>query len=781
DNGNRPFKKNPLEFLNPEDIESIDILKDASAAAIYGARGANGVVLITTRKGRSGQLNVSYSSYLGISRIRKIDVMNPDEFRTAIDDFGLSNVDFGGNTEWQDEVYRDAISHNHNLSMSGGSEDTRYRASINYLSQEGTIKTTDYSKYNGRFQLHQSAINDRLQLEMNLNVSRINDHRAPREIVISTLSQNPIWPILDEEGNFFQSVPGINHPIAKLEQSSNVISTQRYLSNLSAAYKITDQLEYKIHLGGDLSSSTGKSYQGIKISNSNGRAAISERTLTSSLIEHTLRFQNQINELQVTGLAGYSYQRFQNEGSIFAYSNFPSDNIPLVNNISAGSNPESNSSWKERNALQSYFGRLQLDYKGRYLLTANMRADGSTRFGNNNKYGFFPSAAIAWRISSENFLEEINILDEMKIRVSWGITGNQEIPNKISQPLFGTPRDAQAIFGLTGEPTIGYAFLRSANPDLQWEETSQTDIGVDASFNNGRWAFTIDYFTKTTSDYLLFTQAASAPTTNIWTNLDGTIENKGWEGSFQGFPIRTSEFKWNTGINFTRVSNSVNGLPSPIPVGSLIGPGQSGVASQRITNDEPIGIFYGREWLGFDENGNDIFQTDEEGNVEFKRLGNAVPEYFWGWSNDISYKNWNLDFLFSGASGYKILNNTFLSALSKQNFQLGGNTTIDHLYTDEDINNSLTYSSRYLEDGSFIRLSNISLAYQFPVNEISWLRSLQVYVSGNNLLLWTDYGGYDPEVNIPIDNFNSIPSIGSDWDAIPRPMSMQLGFKVSFQ
>jgi len=781
--GTRENSKSALEFLNPEDIASIDILKDASAAAIYGSRGANGVVLITTKKGEIGEPQLSYSTYIGMSRLRKkINVLTLGEYLQGLEDFGLTNNDFGGVTDWQEEVYRTALTHNHNLALIGGVDNTKYRASLNFHDQDGIINTNQYTKYSGRIRLEQTIFKEKLKLEFNLSSSHIRDRRAPPGIVSGTIAQNPTWPILNEEGNYFQSLPtpSFNHPIAILELSSNVNNSTRVLSNLAATVEIAQGLKYKIILGGDISNASGKSYQNRQISTRNGRASISNRDVSSNLVEHYLTYNKQVGLLNFTGMGGYSFQEFRNEGSLFSRGDFPSDNIPLVNNISAGREELSNLSWKEKNALQSFFGRLHLDIQNKYLLTANFRADGSTRFGANNKYGYFPSAAFAWRISEEEFLQGLSGLDDLKIRASWGLTGNQEIPNKITQPVFGTPNTGQAVLGPSGQPTIGYAFIRTANPDLQWEETRQINLGIDVSLSQGRWNMSADYFHKQTTDFLLFTRAASAPTPSIWTNLDGDIINRGWELAVNGHPLKSSSINWETGITLTKVDNSVDGLSTRIGVGFIGGRGLSGVIPQIIKNDAPLGVFFGRQWLGFDGDGNDIFLKDGEGNDVFDELGYALPDITWGWTNTIRFKNVELNFLFNGAHGHEIFNNGFLTTISKQNFQFGNNTTSEILYSDESINNNLTYSNRYLEDGSYVRLSQMTLSYQFPKNIISGVNQLQVYLSGSNLLVWTDYKGYDPEVNIPISNNNAIPSIGVDFDAVPRPISFQFGVKANF-
>ena len=779
----RQFGKNPLEFLNPEDIESIDILKDASAAAIYGARGANGVVLITTKKGQEGKPRLDYSTYVGMNTLRKkIDNLTSQEYREATSKFGYELNDFGDDTDWQDEVFRTAFFHNHDLSLSGGNRNSKYYTSIGYQNQAGIVENSRYRKFSGRIGLEQNVLNSRLKFEFNLSATRIIDERAPGNIVPRVLGQNPTWPVFDADGNYFQPQdnPMFNHPLAYLNLGEDITSTTRLLSYLSAQFEIFSDLTYKVSLGGDLSDATLKSYALPQISTANGRATISNRKFDSYLIENYLTYNRTFNNTSLTAMAGYSYQEFEEQGSILSRGDFPTADYPLVNNIGAGQELIENNSWIERNALQSFFGRIHLDYSNKYLLTANFRADGSTRFGENNKYGPFPSVAIGWRISEEPFLQNAGYLDELKIRASWGLTGNQEIPNKISQSLLGTPRDAQAIIGSTNVPVRGFAFERTPNPDLKWEETSQINVGIEASFRNGRWNVTLDYFDKRTRDFLLFALAVSSPTPAAWTNLDGEILNKGWEVALNGHLMQQGELKWETGITFTKITNEVNGLSASIPVGTVFGAGQSGVSPQIVANGSPLGAFYGRRWLGFDDDGLNKFKQDEQGNDILEEIGYAVPDVTWGWSNTLTYRNFEFSFLFLGAHGQEIFNNNALATLSKQGFVSGFNTTNQFLNSDEDFNNTLTYSSRYLEDGSYIRLKQLNLAYNFPVRNIDWVDRLQLYLNAINLWTITDYSGYDPEVNVPIPGMSEIPSIGVDWDAYPTSIGLQLGLRVSF-
>ena len=497
-----------------------------------------------------------------------------------------------------------------------------------------------------------------------------------------------------------------------------------------------------------------------------------------------MTFDREFKNMAFNALAGYSYQQYWQKGNGFARADFPSDLIPLVNNIQAGTQDVNAFSFSEKNGLQSLFARINLAFKEKYLLTVNFRRDGSTRFGANNKYGNFPSIAVGWRLSQEGFLRGVHMLDDLKLRFSWGLTGNQEVPNKIAQPLFGATFFNQAILDESNKPTIGYAFIRTPNPDLKWEDTRQINFGFDFSLFNGRFHGAVDYFDKVTRDFLLFIPAVSVPSfsPNIWTNLDGQIRNYGLELTLESRVIQRTSFRWQTGLTLTSIDNNVTGVPTPISVGiprGLILPSGN---RQFIINNQPLGTFYGLRWLGFDANGFNIYEQDDEGNLLETVIGSALPDFTWGWTNSFQLDRFDLHFLVNGSHGNEVLNQNFLSQIPIQRFPFGINTTSDLLYSGENLNNAIAYSSRFIYDGSFVRLSQLTLGYNWNVDQVDWLGSLRLYLTGSNLLLITKYPGYDPEVNIPIeDSNNSIPNIGIDWDAIPRPISIQFGLKASLQ
>lgn len=770
-------QKNPLSFLNPKDIASIHVLKDASAAAIYGARAANGVVLIETKSGRAGRTQLQYSTYASVAKLRKkLDVLTADEWRAAQAANGFSGNDFGANTDWQKEAFRTAFTHNHDLAIVGGNEKTNYRTSFQYLDQEGIINGNEWSRLSGRVKIQHRAIQDRLMLTGNVNLSRIRDEPANAAgiIIRPTLDgadTNPTYPVYNDDGSLFRPSPLMVTPVGHQQLSYDLITTNRLLANLTAAYSIFDDLEYKINFGGDNAVATRRSNEAIDLAvQSNGLATLSEREIGSLLIEHYITYTGAWADHSLTGLGGYSFQEFITKDFLLSRSGFSSDEILNVNNIAGGTEFGVTESGVEKSALQSFFARINYQYQDRYLLTANFRADGSTRFGEDNRYGFFPSVALAWRLSEESFLRDLTFIDQLKLRASWGITGNQEIPNKITQFVVGTPPFSSYVLD-GSSATAGYTFVRTPNDQLQWEETRQINAGLDITLWRGRLNATVDYFDKRTSKLLAQIFAASAPTRTAWTNLDAEILNRGLEVSISGVLWRHKRFKWESSLVFTAIENEVQGLPTDLFTDDQI-----------ITNGEPLGTFWGRKWIGYDEQGFDDFLKNPDGTDAFVVIGHALPDFTWGWAHQLFLGDLDFSFHLQGVQGNDINGGAIIS---KVGFPFGNNVSAEVLDTPESFSNVLRFSSRFLQDASFVRLNYLTLGYRFPVGKIAWLDNFRIYLSGTNLLLWTDYTGYDPEVNIittPADRFgrpSGIPTIGNGG-GYPRARTFQLGLEVSF-
>ncbi|MCB0594948.1 MAG: SusC/RagA family TonB-linked outer membrane protein [Lewinellaceae bacterium] len=774
-------ESNPLNFLNPADIESIDILKDASAAAIYGARGANGVVLITTKNGKGGQPQLNYTTYAAASKqLRKIDVLTSSEFRRLQGQYGFMGNDLGTSTDWQEEISRHAFTHNHGLSLSGGSAKTDYRFSLNFLDQEGILKKSGFLRAAGRARVRHRAWKDRLSVDLNLAYAYLQEQRPPSGIASFAPFLNPTMPIWNAAGDFFEPIPNFSHAVALLEGTNDETRTNRLQGMLSTTAQLAKGLSYQLRFGGDNSVGTRRfSLNRPQPPFTSNQADISERETGNLLFEHYATFEKNFGKAhRLSLLAGHSYQVFRTYDFIFSRGGFSTDAILNVHNIGGGIDDLYAESGTEKYALQSFFGRLDYQLLHRYFLTVNFRRDGSTRFGKSNRYGNFPAFALAWNISEEPFLTRWRDLDLFKLRASWGITGNQEIPNKITQQVLGFGPDLSAILDSTGAPIPGFTFLRTPNPGLQWEETRQLGLGLDFSFSRGRLQGTVDYFDKRTSNLLLELAAASAPTPTVWANVKGEIVNRGWEFTLGGTLIQSGRFSWQANGNLTLIENVVRGLPTPIRTGFQPIFTEN---TQIIQNGSPLGTFYGRKWLGFDEQGYSIIELDEEGDPVFTVLGQALPNYTWGMSHTVNWGKFDLHFMLNGSHGNEIYNRTARALLSKQGFPRGNNVLAGLLSTSEAFDNALLFSNYYIEDGSYIRLNMLSLGYTFQLDHAR----LRLYLAGNNLALLTAYRGFDPEVNYPTSTrgrfgrSNNIPPLGIDLNAYPSARTIMLGAELS--
>ncbi|WP_159517304.1 TonB-dependent receptor [Sunxiuqinia indica] len=787
--------KNPLSFLNPEDIETIDILKDASSTAIYGSRGANGVVLITTKKGKKGEGTLSYDGYVGVSQIReKLDLLSASEFRSFTKSDGSKLLDLGASTDWQDEIYQAGITQSHNLSFGGGSDKFTYQTSLGYLNQEGIIKSTAMEKINGSIKVTHKAFDDRLNLTGVLIASHVEDTRAPiteaegsgfeGDLILSALQLNPTFPVKNEDGTYYQHSTEKRNPVAMLNLVDDITQTDRILANISADFKITNNLTYKINVGLDRTVAERRVNQNQDLSylSNKGEADINGVSATNRLIENYITYLRDIgDDHSFNFLLGHAYQGFKGTTTEMNVKGFEVDDLKYTDNLGYGnfSQAEVGSSAYERE-LQSFFGRINYSYKSKYLLTFTGRADGSSKFGENNKYGFFPSAAFAWRVIEEDFMASAGAISNLKFRVGWGLTGNQEIPDKISLLSVGTEANANWFVG--GSFLPGITFTRTPNPDIQWETTQQTNIGIDYGFFNNRLSGAIDFFNKKTVDVLLEVPAkAPAPTQTQWLNVpDMKIINNGVELAINGVLVSKKDLTWDMGINLAYIKNEVKDLPVKfIETGSAAGQGLTGTRVQVITNGEPVGTFYGMVFEGFDSDGYSTYKTDAEGSEVKEYLGSALPDFTYSLSSKLTYKNFDVSMFWYGSEGNEIYNNTANAIYTKGPFTKGNNVTKTVAESNENPGNSNAFSSRFIEDASFLRLSNLTLGYTLKTTTIEWLDRARVYVTGNNLLLFTKYTGYDPEVNSDA-NVDGIPSLGIDYTSYPKPTTVTFGVNLQF-
>lgn len=792
---------NPLNFLNANDIESIDVLKDASASAIYGARAANGVIIVTTKRGKEGKSDISYSGYTSVSTLPKqIDVLSAEDwvnFRKVLfprpqDSTRIEN--FGSNTNWQDEIFRTAYAQSHNLSLTGGTSQTQYRASFGFLDQEGIVDGSEMDRYTGRLNLSQKAINDKLNIEVNLTASQLNNSRSPiggrtgfeGDLLLNAIMANPTMPVYTESGSYFQPVVTKRNPRAMIDLMKDNTKENRILGNVSASLEPIKGLVIKTNIGLDNMVAVRRINRSQRLNFlavDGGTGDINNRELSSWLAEHTIQYSRTFADVHsISVLGGFSYQNFLIRGYNIHTIGYTSDEIEYTYSLETSDLTQvSPSAYGERNELQSFFGRINYNLMEKYLVTVTMRRDGSSKFGINNKYGNFPSVALAWRLSQEQFIENLNVFSNLKLRIGWGITGNQEIGSKHSLFSIGTSDGSKAI--MDGSTVIpGYVLLKTPNENIKWESTQQTNIGVDFGFFKGRLSGTIDLFSKNTVDMLLETTAKlPAPTARQIGNVEGSIINKGIEVALTGYIVEKGDFKWNLGLNFTKINNTVEDLKVfQISTGQASGQGMTGVDVQVIKNGESINSFNGKKFLGFDQDGRSIFQdTDGIDGDDIMILGSPLPDYTFSVYNNFNYKNFDLNFFIQGVQGNLIYNNTANSIGTVANIFAGNNTFPNVVTSGENSRNRQEFSSRFLEDGSYIRLSNATIGYNINASKFNWINNLRIYVSGNNLFLITDYTGYDPDVNTDASRDN-ISSTGIDNTNYPKSRSFTLGLNVTF-
>ncbi len=786
---------NPLNFINPNDIEKIDILKDASAAAIYGSRGANGVIFITTKKGKEGQSRVEYSVTGSVSKLpHKLDVLTAEEWASYREDsLGTTDYNYGGSTDWQDQIFRTAYTHEHNLSLSGGTAQTAYRASFGYSNQEGIIKNSDLQRYTGRMNLSQKALNNKLVIEMNLTGSHVVENRPPvgatgfeGDLLLAALVGNPTWPTHDSlTGAIFQSdVATERSPLAMLEYTHDKTRTARILGGLSGQLELMKGLTYKVNLGLDYSNANRLMNQSQKLNyqvSRNGTGQINNKELYNYVIENTLNYEKEFGQQKIALLAGYSFQKFTQRGNNTTGGGYATDGIFYTNRIGAGiASYTEISSWADPPILmQSYFGRVNYNLMEKYLLTATVRTDGSSKFGVNNRYGVFPSFAFAWRLSEEDFIKNLGVFSNLKLRGGWGMTGNSEIPGENSSPTYETNDASRAIIG--GQQIIGLRISRTANPDITWEATSSYNAGIDFGFFAGRLSGTLDAYYKTTKDLILeIPTLPGAPTERIITNIDDcSIINKGLELGLTGVPVAASNLTWEISGIMTLQGNVVKNLPvEQYQTGEVQGQGLTGAYVQRVTSDQPINVFYVYMLDSIDNRGRVFYRLDTAGRYAREYVGQPQPKFTWSLTNTITYKNFDLSIFIEGIHGNKIFNNTGL-VLDKRNITQSRNVLSDYMYDEIDPTTFVTReSNRYVENGSYVRISNVSLGYNFKLNN-QWINTLRVYASASNVFVFTEYTGYDPDVS-STKNMNSINSFGIDNTNYPKARTILLGLNVGF-
>lgn len=791
--------RNPLNFLNPNDIASIDILKDASATAIYGSRGSNGVVIITTKGGKNHG-GLTYDANVGVAGIsNRYDLLGPNEFLNAYEDLNGADaraaIDGGAQTDWQDEIFRTAITQSHSIGFGGGNgEEGYYRFSFGYFDQEGIVEESGLRRLSARFNGQREVISDRLTLSTQLTVADLTDDNVPittnsgftGDLLGAILKSNPTNPVFNEDGTFFQPSQTEPNPAAILGLYEGFTNTLRFLGSINAEVQLFDNLKFNSVIGIDRTTSSRTDAQSrdllLQGISGNGRLDLNDLQTENDLWENYLTFNEDLGSIGFEALVGYSYQRFERSGKGATYTSFRTSDLDImINNLASADQNLGNvgaigtNSFNNEDEIQSYYTRLNFDILDRFLVTATVRADGSTRFGSGNRYGVFPSFAAKWRLTEEAFAPEA--FSTLALRVNYGITGNQELPHNLFQrrQRYGAYNFNAGFDNIGGG---GLSTIAFDNPNLKWESTAQYGAGIDFGFFNNRLNGSLDYYYKSTND-LLFIQAAAQPAVQEFfvDNLDADIINTGVELALDYVAVDNDNFSWNVVFNVAYNKNEVQNFNGLINTGAINGQGLSGAFAQRIAEGQPLYAYFLRPFGGFDEEGNSIYP---QGDVQQFTGDSPLPTVTGGLTNIFNFGNFDANIFLTGQFGHSIYSNTENAFFTAGSLANGRNVTSNVVGNGEGNLNAPDVSTRFLESGDFVRLQNVTLGYTVPTLNSSTLSNLRFFVTGQNLAVFTNYSGQDPEVSIskPI---NGVPSIGIDYTAYPRATTVTFGLSTTFK
>lgn len=798
-----------INLVSPDDIESMNVLKDASATAIYGSRAANGVIMVTTRKGRTGKPQVTYSGYAALESVSgRVNVLNADEHRAflAEHDMSLAASDEGNGagTDWQKELLRGVgFSHSHNLSLVGGSENTKYNASVNYLSNEGIVKHSNYDRLVARIGVDQDALNNRLHIGLSVSGSFIGSDHVDYSIFNYAARWLPESPVMSDDpanqqyGGYFQ-VPGrmtYYNPVAILEQRSDHRSRNILQGTGKIGLDIIDGLRFDM-----LTSIQTETYDQAYYQKTTDIAVLGKGNAireflknTDKLIETTLNYSKTFarqHELKL--MAGYSYQKIINNDGIRGTNNYFTSDATGADNLSVGNGDKAihfqNYPNKRQSVLVSFFGRVNYGFDNRYLLTATLRRDGSSKFGANNKWAMFPSVSVAWKITGEKFMENQSFFQDLKLRVGYGKSGNQNIDPYTSLTLYG-PQSSQFIYN--DEWINSYGVTQNPNPDLKWESTSMTNIGIDYSIFGGRVSGSLEVYNKETKDMLYKYNVPSPPYQYNQLLANGaSMTNKGIEFMANVVAVDNRDFSWISTFNIASNKNRIGSLASNIEnlsiaeryEGTMTLEGWTAQTVSLVKPGLPIGTFYTFKYVGYDEEQQKTLYENAAGETvtidklkspdDYKEVGKALPKVTFGWNNTFRYKQWDLNFFLRGMAGNKIFN---ASRADLSRLNQAATCNISHEAVKDGIMEAPQPSSRWLENGSFLKLDNLTVGYQFNMEKVKEIGQLRLYVTGQNLFTITKYTGVDPEVSLSglapgIDNRNYY----------PKTRSFLLGVNISF-
>ena len=820
-----------INSVAPADIASMDVLKDAAATAIYGNRASNGVIMVTTKRGKKGQSQVAYSGYVGIEKVSsKLDLMNADQLRSYVtsngssfspnDDINPGNI----NTDWMAAIERSTgVSHNHNISITGGGEHSAYSASLNYFNKQGILAASSLERVIGRLNVDQYALNDKLKFSLSLSNSSSTASNEPLQniVLLQAAKHLPISPTTNADGSYFENLntTGYFNPLAIVGNSQDQTKYSITMAAFNTQLKLPFDLTYNVNLSyqkttslhGEFYSSYFSKYPtsnfynnpdpGIGIAHTligslfgaNGSALRSDYENTAKLLETYLTWNKSIGDHSITAVLGYSYQdNINGDGLTASSTNFPTDNLGFQN-LSLG-NPYAISGYRINLGNDQTYGeylwisdffRLNYNYKNKYLFQGSIRRDGSSVFGSNNSWGNFPSVGVAWRIIEEDFMKNQSLISDLKLRGSWGQTGNSSgIGPYTGQLLYGT----KGTYYNNGVQAGAYGPIQGQNPDLKWETTASTNIGLDFALLHGKISGSVDWYNRNISGMLFGINASPSIVPGGWIYANGgSMNNRGIEVLLNANPVSKKDFNWTTSFNITFNKNKITSLQNDYGNSDNTlysdpeGAGQTNATLQILKVGYPLGEFYSLKYAGKDANGNSLFYkgdgtgttTSPAIRTDYFYLGSPQPVATGGWSNTLNYKSFDLTFSLRGSFGGKIMDATRadLSNVSAATINNIVNTASGDKITD--IKNSY-YSDRYLEDGTYVRLDNASLGYTFK-NPFANVSGMRVYFTANNVFTITGYKGIDPEIN------QGGVSPGIDYNNFyPKTRTLLLGFNISF-
>ena len=783
---------NALTDINPNDIETISILKDAAAASIYGARASNGVVIITTKRGSDKKPVINFNAYYGVQQAwKRLEMLDAKEWMLYRNDLAGNEVfsqddinNIKVNVDWQDVIFRTAPMSNYELSSTSGNDKTRVFMSGNWFKQEGILIGTDYQRLNGRLNVdHKMSSKLTVGTSIGLSFAKTNRVEGDQSLhgpLPNGISTPAIFPIYNEDGSYNQDGPYSN-ALSIANEAINQNFSYRTIANAYGDYKILPGLTFSTKWGMDFLNFREHAYESTKTvqgAKYNGLGFETYTNVLNLVSNNTLRYQKSILKHSFEIMGGISFEKYQNRSSFIRAQDYADEGLQYID---AASTIVSASSSGYDNGIRSFFGRANYNFDNKYLVTLSGRMDGSSRFGENNRNGFFPAASAAWRIGQEDFFK-VKGISELKIRASYGLTGNDDIPQFLYAALYGV-----TTYG--GQPGIYPSSI--PNPDLKWETSAQINLGLDLGLFDNRVSLSADVYNKHTKDLLLSRPLPTSSGFSVITENIGEVENKGIELSLSTENLSNRQLVWNTRLNFSINRNKVLKLYNGQPIDDL------GRGSNRIEEGEPIGIFYSYESLGVDPSTGDIVYADKNFDgvittADRTKVGNPHPDFIGGITNTLSYNGLDLSVFFQGSYGNDMFNGSrlFLESLQGGDNQLAvvtkrwqkpGDITFVPDATSDPVRaaSNKRVSSRFIEDGSYLRLKNLTLGYSFNKKRLAArkIAGLRFYVSGQNLLTFTNYTGLDPEVNYR-GNDNAV--IGTDFFTYPQARAYTFGFNLTF-